>query len=390
MRTLLLSILLSATMVAQDYTFADFVGTWNGNITSDLTFGYDDPITIVIQPNGDYSVPYNPGGHLISSLYHGSEEILFNPSTNIITFRWINYYHYACGGACYSSVPMQVMDYSNGDLTLHYNNGSGPAPQAVSAFLSLDGWMPALPGDMNADGSLDVTDIVQIVNCILGESSGSCENGDVNQDGILNILDVITVINQILGRENSAAGATEAIIEVNDGTFVIESNGGIAGVQLRVGGDFVISNIEISSGWVYRRNAGTLLFYSTDGSILEDGRLFSYSGDLIIEEMIVGNSSGEAVNTDLLTTAGSFHLAPAYPNPFNPSTQISYSLASDAAVRLVVYDISGREMDVLVNETRASGEHQVSWQAAGYPSGTYLVVMQAGNEVQTRKIVLLK
>ena len=119
--------------------FSDFVGTWNGNITNDQTWSFDDPITIVIESNNDYTVTNNPGWHLVSDSYPGTEEVHYNSWTNILTFQWVLYYHYSCGGPCYTSVPFQVMDFEDGELTLFYNNGSGPAPQANSMFISLDG-----------------------------------------------------------------------------------------------------------------------------------------------------------------------------------------------------------------------------------------------------------
>jgi len=131
--------LIQSFLLSQDYIFSDFIGTWNGNITNDQSWPYDDPITIIINANGSYSVPYNPGNHLVSDLYPGTEEVSYNPSSNILTYQWVMYYHYSCGGPCYTSVPFQVMEFENGELTLYYNNGSGPAPQANSMFLSLEG-----------------------------------------------------------------------------------------------------------------------------------------------------------------------------------------------------------------------------------------------------------
>ena len=172
--------------------FSDFIGTWNGNITNDQTWSYDDPISIDIESSGEYTVTNNPGGHLVSDSYPGTEEIHYNSSTNILTFQWVLYYHYACGGACYSGVTFQVMEYGDGEMTLFYNNGSGPAPQANSMFLSLEGWVPDLLGDINQDGSVDILDAIEVVGLILnGEYS---EIVDMNYDGIVNVLDIIEII----------------------------------------------------------------------------------------------------------------------------------------------------------------------------------------------------
>jgi hypothetical protein len=182
--------------------FSDFVGTWEGNITNDQTWAFDYPITIVIEANGNYSVPYNPGQKLVSDLYPGTEEFSYNSNTNILTFKWVSYYHYACGGACYTGVYFQVMEYNNGMMTLFYNNGSGPAPQAYTMNLSREGGMTYESGDINQDGAINVSDVVLSVNIILGISPYN-ELADLNGDGIVNILDVIDIVNIVLGNSSS-------------------------------------------------------------------------------------------------------------------------------------------------------------------------------------------
>lgn len=80
-----------------------------------------------------------------------------------------------------------------------------------------------------------------------------------------------------------------------------------------------------------------------------------------------------------------------YPNPFNPSTRIGYELATAGAVRLSVYDILGREVAVLVNQERAAGRYEVSFDASGLSSGVYLYRLQLGGHmVSTRRMTLVK
>ena len=84
-----------------------------------------------------------------------------------------------------------------------------------------------------------------------------------------------------------------------------------------------------------------------------------------------------------------------YPNPFNPATAISYQLSAVSLVSLKVYDIRGRQVALLVDELRQSGIHAVRWDAAGYPSGVYLVqltLQQESNKFsqQVNKMVLSK
>ena len=86
----------------------------------------------------------------------------------------------------------------------------------------------------------------------------------------------------------------------------------------------------------------------------------------------------------------SFRLGPVYPNPFNASTRIYYSLTSRSEVSLVVYDVLGREVATLVNGELGSGFHSVVWQADDVASGTYFAVLTAGNDVRTIRMTLVK
>lgn len=78
------------------------------------------------------------------------------------------------------------------------------------------------------------------------------------------------------------------------------------------------------------------------------------------------------------------------PNPFNPSTRISYSLDRGRHVRLSVFDVRGRRVATLVDESKMTGRHSVLWDAATMPSGVYFYRIEAGDAIETRKMVLLK
>ena len=79
-----------------------------------------------------------------------------------------------------------------------------------------------------------------------------------------------------------------------------------------------------------------------------------------------------------------------YPNPFNPSTDISFAVPRSGHVLLKVFDLLGREISTLVHEVRAAGVHHVAFDASRLPSGVYYYTLQAGNSVQSRKMILLK
>lgn len=85
-----------------------------------------------------------------------------------------------------------------------------------------------------------------------------------------------------------------------------------------------------------------------------------------------------------------FMLSQNYPNPFNPATIISYQLPANTLVTLKVYDILGREFQTLINERQTAGAHSVTFDASNLASGVYFYRMQAGEFIQTKKLVLMK
>jgi uncharacterized protein (DUF362 family) len=79
-----------------------------------------------------------------------------------------------------------------------------------------------------------------------------------------------------------------------------------------------------------------------------------------------------------------------YPNPFNPQTTIRYALPEDALVSVSVYSVVGRKIETLVNERQTAGYHECVWNRKDAPSGIYFYRLQAGDFVETRKMVLIK
>ncbi len=88
--------------------------------------------------------------------------------------------------------------------------------------------------------------------------------------------------------------------------------------------------------------------------------------------------------------ARSFRLMQNYPNPFNPATVIQYQLPMPSMVSLKVYDALGREVATLVNERKDAGLHQVEFRPMNLASGTYFYRLQAGQFVETKKMILIK
>jgi hypothetical protein len=101
------------------------------------------------------------------------------------------------------------------------------------------------------------------------------------------------------------------------------------------------------------------------------------------------------VDDNLSSLPNKFILEQNYPNPFNPSTVIKYSIPTDmksemSNVKLVVFDILGREVITLVNETKKAGKYEVTFDALNLTSGIYFFTLQSGKYKESKKMILLK
>jgi len=132
---------------------------------------------------------------------------------------------------------------------------------------------------------------------------------------------------------------------------------------------------------------------------------FDGNGELLVLGFSVNNSAGnppDILHIDkyhvdgvlgipyLKFTPNDFRLEQNYPNPFNPATKIRFEVAKQGFVKLAVYDILGREVKLLVQETKSTGTYEVQFDASGLSSGTYFYRLNAGNSVETKRMLLMK
>jgi len=108
-----------------------------------------------------------------------------------------------------------------------------------------------------------------------------------------------------------------------------------------------------------------------------------------------GNYEYHNLNSTIeINTPKNYELSQNYPNPFNPTTKIDFSLPFDSKVSLIIYDLTGREVKTLVNETRTAGYHTMEFNASSLSSGTYFYRLIANvnskDFISTKKFVLVK
>jgi len=85
-----------------------------------------------------------------------------------------------------------------------------------------------------------------------------------------------------------------------------------------------------------------------------------------------------------------FYLEQNYPNPFNPKTDLRFGVGGLSRITLKVYDILGKEVDILVNEVKEPGWYTVRWDASNKPSGVYYCRLSAGSYTETKKLLLIR
>ena len=108
-----------------------------------------------------------------------------------------------------------------------------------------------------------------------------------------------------------------------------------------------------------------------------------------------GQFTGYLSADDEIELPGEFALHPNYPNPFNPETIISYDLSEAVNVRLEIYDLMGRMVNLLVNQNQNPGRYSVNWNASDFfgqkvSAGVYLYRLQVGNKSFAKKMILMK
>lgn len=91
-----------------------------------------------------------------------------------------------------------------------------------------------------------------------------------------------------------------------------------------------------------------------------------------------------------ISAPGKFELEQNYPNPSNPTTTIGYMIPSDALVKIVVYDMAGKEVQTLVNAQHTAGYHKAEFNGSGLSSGIYIYKITAGDYSNVKKMILIK
>lgn len=274
----------------------------------------------------------------------------------------------------------------------------------------------ANPGDTNLDNIINVQDIVVLLNFILDFEEPSQQqfvNGDMNDDQILNVLDVIRIVNSILGFSRQDInfsqnnfGMVNYTKNGNDLVLSIYSEIDYSGVQLSFDSYqnhevLLKDNSHITLKQNFKDGKKIVVAYSMFNEIFDGHEaVFTILGgaNLNIEDIdiLVGDINGNKIelffnevdDTDI--NIYTFNINSVYPNPFNPSTDVSFTIPSNGFVKLSVYNIKGQEVDVIFEGYQDRGIHSYTWNASSFSSGIYYFHLNEGSNVSTAKGIYIK
>ena len=273
---------------------------------------------------------------------------------------------------------------------------------------------------MNDDFNIDILDIIGVVNIILSGGINSTEytqcaitDSNVDSNDAINILDVIQLINLVLGVSRTVEtdldnyAVAQISYESNDLLIRIESSSDISGIQLNIDSDsyYPISlknNSHIETYTRYYDNSLNVVSFNSfnepfDGHVVE--YRLSNGRDISAEQinLTIGSPQGEEFyvtsnfNGEIVSiNPSSYKLHDVYPNPFNPSTQVSFTMPSAGYVGVYAYNLKGDQVDTIFEGFQQNGNHSYSWDASSLSSGMYYIKMVTSSSRMSVKAMLLK
>jgi hypothetical protein len=241
--------------------------------------------------------------------------------------------------------------------------------------------------------------------------------GNLNGDNNVNIIDVVNLVNMVLfdnvpsffsnGKEEGTLIFTQSKGRNN---ISIESNSEIGGFQFSLSSftkiDRYLDQLILPDGWsmIYnsKNNIYDIYAYDLTGTSSVKKIDFNVPSQHIsnVQDFIVASKDGFEVKTkiekelfeqELVSLPNHPNIHNLYPNPFNPTLTVSYSIPTETSLSVVVYNMLGEQVSVLINNVYAKeGFHSVNWNASEFPSGMYFIKIETPSNIDTKKALLLK
>ena len=176
---------------------------------------------------------------------------------------------------------------------------------------------------------------------------------------------------------------------IEDGDWILAYNDGVVVGAREYRGEIVDVPVMGYDGSIYTTG------YIEDGDVPEFKVFSLRTGEVIdLQGNVPAWSENEVhlvqrVSSDAADISG-FELGTPYPNPFNPSTKINFEVLESKDIRLVVYDLQGREVEVIVDSHLSPGFYNTKWDADSFSSGIYFLRMVSSTGSVSKKLMLVK
>ena len=283
--------------------------------------------------------------------------------------------------------------------------------QNVYTFGNINGTI-----DQEGIAIVDIFDVMELVDILLSDDNESCgsEIADMNSDGNQNVVDIIFLVQMLLG------GDFESLTSYDPGLFEIDNNGidtkisisndsKISGFQFTTSLGEVsendLSSLNLPTGWVVEyvvnnQNINVLIFDISGQNSVETLDLnFSSVSSNSFQNIVLANGNAQQIEYTIMEkvteqidiSPEDYQLYSLYPNPFNPSLNISFSISTPGITDITIYNSNGQEVgNILKNEYLQTGNYNFFWDASNNPSGLYFVKLENQNFSQIKKALFLK
>ena len=192
-----------------------------------------------------------------------------------------------------------------------------------------------------------------------------------------------------------------------NGFLIKTTNKGLSWNVVRKFNNEMEAVFAMNSSTVYVGGTMNYNMFSTNGGLTWTNQIIPYTGNISIRGMFFTNANtgfcsgtsgyifrttngGVWVKNISTETPTAYSLSQNYPNPFNPTTKIKFSIVNSVDVKLVVYDIMGREVQTLVNERLQTGTYEVAFDGSKLNSGIYFCKLTTNGFFEVKKMLLLK
>ncbi len=358
----------------------------------------------------------NPGFSTTGILYRNNGNGTFTDATiesGILT----NYYTWGSEWGDFNNDGFMdlYLASTTGFNQLYKNNGNGTFTDVASS-MGLDdmgqsyscGW-----ADIDNDGDLDLyvakgqnyadkmyrndgttfTDISSAAGMGDLRHSSCISWGDINNDGFLDLY-----LNNN-GSENrlyrNSGNSNKWIILKLVGT---NSNKSAIGTRVRIKTGSLNQIREVEGGSGGKGQNSLPIEFGIGTATFIDSLIVKWPSGLeqrfanVTPNVIYNLTEGQTIgiNNNNNNIPEKYSLRQNYPNPFNPTTNIRYELPNSGFVKLVVYDMLGREVESIVNEKQSAGTYEVTFNGMNLPSGMYFYKIQSENFSETKKMILIK